>query len=294
MIHYLLTFNKKRQYALFVGDMLTICISIVISYLIRDYINQEPHIMHMMQKRFNAWLILVLFLHWFTLYSMGQYSLIRLISPLRSSITVIISVWLAGLFISGVFFFSPKYIIGRQVLVMHLGVASMSLFLWRLLFSNLLLLKSKPKRLAVIGDGQIVSSFIEEIAQMNNSGFKVSNVCLPNENPSTTCFPAGGVKHYSSIFEILEDKNFDAVTFDSIGGHFSDDEIRLILQLKYEGKALYDLPSLYINLTGKVPLTYIDGRWLLNSNGLQGEINKPYVRTKRIFDVLLSVILRTP
>ena len=75
------------------------------------------------------------------------------------------------------------------------------------------------------------------------------------------------------------------------GGFFSNQEIRRLLQIKYEGKAVYDLPTLYKSLTGKVPLTYIDGRWLLFSQGFQGEANRPYAKAKRVIDFMLSSVL---
>jgi exopolysaccharide biosynthesis polyprenyl glycosylphosphotransferase len=91
--------------------------------------------------------------------------------------------------------------------------------------------------------------------------------------------------------ELLERNDFDVFAFDARSGSFSDSEIRQILELKYRGKAVYDLPRLYKNLTGKVPLTYIDGRWLLNSDGLQGQVSVRYMRIKRVLDVILSLLL---
>jgi exopolysaccharide biosynthesis polyprenyl glycosylphosphotransferase len=96
---------------------------------------------------------------------------------------------------------------------------------------------------------------------------------------------------HESVFGLLESGNFDVLAFDSTSRSFSDSEIRHILQLKYRGKAVYDLSTLYKNITGKVPLSYIDGRWLLNSDGLQGQANLPYVQAKRLFDVMLSSLL---
>jgi len=98
------------------------------------------------------------------------------------------------------------------------------------------------------------------------------------------------MKH-ESVFGLLKSGNFDVLAFDSTSRFFSDSEIRHILELKYKGKAIYDLSTLYKNMTGKVPLSYIDGRWLLNSDGLQGQANLPYVQAKRIFDVILSSLL---
>jgi exopolysaccharide biosynthesis polyprenyl glycosylphosphotransferase len=110
-----------------------------------------------------------------------------------------------------------------------------------------------------------------------------------NKDTSSCCLPKS-LSNYNNIPDLLKRHDFDALSFDSTNCYFSDQEIRYILEAKIIGKAVYDLSTLYQNLTGKVPLTYIDGRWLLNASGIQGQVNLPYIRTKRIFDILLSSI----
>jgi len=222
---------------------------------------------------------------------LDQYNLSRIVNIIRSSVRVVLSVWLAGLIISGVFFFLPKYVFGRQVLLIHLIVISVFMVLWRWLFSSVTSRRTRVRRLAVVGEGQIVSSFIEELARMTNSGFEISSLCVSNSASTGRCsFPLSLTKH-ENVLDLLGSDDFDALAFDSTSGSFSDNEIRIILQLKYRDKTLYDLPTLYKNLTGKVPLSYIDGRWLLASDGLQGELRIPYIRAKRVFDSLLALAL---
>jgi exopolysaccharide biosynthesis polyprenyl glycosylphosphotransferase len=291
MKHYLFSYTKKRQYMLCLGDMLVIALSIFISYVIRVYINQKHPTMSAVLSKLSPWLIFVMLCHWLSLYVCNQYNLNRQINLIRSSVMVILSVWSAGLVISGILFFFPKYVFGRQILLIHLLMVSVFLVLWRLLYTAVLVKRSKPKRLAVVGDGQIVSSFIEELSRIPNSGSIVGSVCISNgTSTGICCLPASLTKH-DSVLNLLESNDFDVLTFDTTNGFFSDREIRRMLEVKYRGKAVYDLPSLYKNLTGKVPLTYIDGRWLLNSDGLQGGTNAPYVRIKRILDVILSSLL---
>lgn len=291
MRQYLFTYTKKRQYILFLGDMLVIALSIFISYVIRIYVNQKHPSMSIVLSRLSPWLIIVMLSHWLSLYVCNQYNLNRQINLIRSSVMVILSVWSAGLIISGIFFFLLKYVFGRQVLLIHLLVLSVSLISWRLLYTGVLAKRSKPKRLAVVGGGQIVSSFIEELSHIRNIGLIVNNLFISNSSSTGTSSLPISLRKHKSVFDLLESNDFDVLAFDSANGSFSDSEIRRMLEVKYRDKAVYDLPTLYKNLTGKVPLTYIDGRWLLNSDGLKGQTSIPYVRIKRIFDVMLSSCL---
>lgn len=289
MKQYMLSFTKKRQYALLLGDIIVLAGCIFISYSIRVHLTYRNPTMAAVLSKLSPWLIVVVSFHLLSLYLLNQYNLSRVTNRFRSGLMVILSVLLAGFVISGVFFFFPKYVFGRQVLVIHLLVASISMLLWRLLFSEILTKTSQPKRLAVIGDGHIISSFMEELSHIPNNGFEVTSVCLSDTGPA--CSPAleTPLAEHQSIDDLLSYNNFDVLAFDSAGRYFSDAEIRRVLQLKHIGKSIYSLPTLYKNLTGKVPLTYIDGRWLLDSDGLQGGINLPYTSAKRMFDFVLSI-----
>jgi len=90
------------------------------------------------------------------------------------------------------------------------------------------------------------------------------------------------------LSELLKEKEFDLLAFDSTNGHFSSDEIREILQLKFQGKTIQDLSSLYENLTGKVPVTSIDDQWLLKSPEFQRSDSIVYKKVKRILDVIMA------
>jgi exopolysaccharide biosynthesis polyprenyl glycosylphosphotransferase len=78
------------------------------------------------------------------------------------------------------------------------------------------------------------------------------------------------------------------LAFDSTNGHFSSDDIREILRLKFEGKAVHDLSNLYENLTGKVPIMAIDEQWLLKSREFQGSSSMVYKKVKRVLDVIMA------
>jgi exopolysaccharide biosynthesis polyprenyl glycosylphosphotransferase len=242
-------------------------------------------------SKFKPSLPLVILVHLFTLFLFDQYNLDRLINIMRSSIMIFSSILLAGIVIGGIFFFFPKYVFGRKVLIIHLVVVSFFMILWRIFFIKFLADTSKTNRIAIVGNGQIVSSFIEELHHILRHGFDVSGVCLTDEVSGSTCPVPAELPKYKSILELLERNDFDVFAFDARSGSFSDSEIRQILELKYRGKAVYDLPRLYKNLTGKVPLTYIDGRWLLNSDGLQGQVSVRYMLIKRVLDVILSLLL---
>jgi exopolysaccharide biosynthesis polyprenyl glycosylphosphotransferase len=291
MKRYLLSYVKKQQYVLILGDICVLVLSILLSYVIRVYWNLKHPTFAVIWAKIDPRQTLVILAHLLTLYLLDQYNLNRMVNLIRSSTAVLMSVWLAGLIISGVFFFFPKYIFGRQVLLIHLGVVSLTMVLWRWWATEFLLKRVRSKALAVLGEGQIVSSFIEDLSRIPNSGFTVKSACILQKGPPACSDVVTGCNYYQSVGDLLASRDFDALAFDSANGSFSNEDVRLILELKHKGKAVYDLPTLYRSLTGRVPLRYIDGRWLLNSKELQGEVNTSYARAKRVIDVVLAGLL---
>jgi exopolysaccharide biosynthesis polyprenyl glycosylphosphotransferase len=290
MKQFFLSYTKKRQYGLLAGDIIVLASSILISYVVRVHLAYETPSLDRVLSKLSPWLSLIIVAHVFSLYLFDQYNLNRMDNAIRSSVFVVFCVWVAGLFISGAFFFVPKYVFGRQVLLIHLVIVSVAIVFWRLLYVQVLLRRTAQKRLAIVGGGQIVYSFIEELSRIPNSGFTASCLCVSDPDSVDDESLASSVKQCGDVISLLESNEFDVLAFDSTTRSFSDNEIRRILQLKYRGKAIYDLHVLYENITGMVPISYVDGRWLMSKDGLQGEISKPYIRVKRLVDISLSCL----
>ena len=269
-------------------DTLVLAMAVFISYAIRVYINQKNPTFNAIVSRLNPWQVTVIGIHLFTLYLLDQYNLNQLINKVRSSIMLILSVWLAGLIISGIFFFLPKYVFGRQVLLIHLAMVSICMVLWRLAFGKLGIGKAKVKEVSVAGGTQPVLNFIKEIGYGLSSEFRIKGVWIP-ENSSTGGLDLPVTVHkYNNLKDLLNSNDFDVLAFDSTYDGFSPDESRRLLELKYRGKQIYELSSVYKSLTGKVALNFIDGRWLLQREGMQGGESQTYLKAKRLFDIVLS------
>ena len=291
MKQYLLTSLRKQKYAVAIGDIIVFSLAIISSYLIRAYINHQFPVIQTAISRISGWQVLVVMCHVFMLYLFDLYDSNRIESPTRNLLIMVTSVFTAGFLISGILFFVPKYVFGRQVLLIHLIVVSLFIYLWRLLAARVLMRSSAPERIALVGDTEVVNEFAAELSRFSHSGFEIASVCVSDPTtPLTSTFPES-VTFYDGITAMLEEGEFDALVFDSAKGVFSEEETRRILQLRFIGKAVYDLPTLYENLTGKVPLAYIDGRWLMESNGLLGRPDITYVKVKRVIDCVVSFLL---
>ncbi len=274
-------------------DVVVISIAIFISYCLRIYLNTGVFSLDRVLIKIKLGHALIIPVHMLTLYVLDLYSLKKMGSPIRMASKIVISVIVAALIISGCLFFFPKYVFGRQVLLYHIFVLSLLLVFCRLVLFKTLGFFQKEKRVALVCSSKIAKIFIAELSKSELSGFKISHILnRDNQNEwEAECLSQKDMVFYSSLADLLEDNQFDILGFDSSNASFSNKEIQLILETRQKNKEVYDIPNLYQNLTGKVPLEYIDGRWLLSREDLQGVVSKSYLKFKRMFDVIVSFLL---
>jgi len=164
-----------------------------------------------------------------------------------------------------------------------------------LTFLNLIKKRERLPRLSLIGSSEVISNFTKEFPQLEITGLQITQICITEmDQKDKTSLPKSipeSASVYESIEDLLENEDFDILAVDYTQGEMSREEIRQILQLKFQDKYICDFPSFYEELTGKIPLSFVDSRWILSDIGFQGKISKFHTRMKRLFDILFSTIL---
>ncbi len=289
MKEYLFSIRKKKQYLLLFGDLSCIVVAILCGYFFKIYMIHNELSFHALISKVSIWALMLVFLHFLSLYSLGLYNLERLGEKSWVCFNIIISVIVVGIILSAILFFHPKYVLGRQIFLVHVFLCIVLLILWRLLIAKKILFIKNVKRIAIIGNCQTVEAFKAELAIISSNGLIVSNYCIYDESSKEETPQNGVFSETKTIDDLIYENDFDILAYDASGCPFSDIEIKKIIDLKFRGKAVYDFPTLYKNLTGKVPLTFINGRWLLSRDELKGSASNVYIKTKRLMDIFLSL-----
>jgi lipopolysaccharide/colanic/teichoic acid biosynthesis glycosyltransferase len=90
------------------------------------------------------------------------------------------------------------------------------------------------------------------------------------------------------VGELLEDPGAEAVAFQFMDPGLVESDARALLHRSCEGLEVSDLTTLYKSLSGRVPLPYVDERWLLSYLGIQGGPSPFYLKVKRLIDVAVA------
>ncbi len=297
MKRYISSKARYKKYLLIFGDIFFISLSIFLAYLVTfSFFERRALSISHIFNRLSPWIGILIF-YVFIFYFADLYELKKIKDAFRFTITMILCILGVSFISSGLLFFFTKYIIGRRVIIIHIPFVIVFLLLWRSIFINSILKREKPLRLALVGSADIISHFTDEFFRMGMTEFLISQICITGRGQKDkTSLPKSipeSISVYESIDELLKTEDFDILAFDYTQGEMSKEEIHQILELRFKGKFIYDFPSFYEELTGKVPLSYIDSRWLLSDEELQGKVSKFYSRLKRLLDILFSTTLLT-
>lgn len=290
MYRFFLSPTKKKQYALLAVDILIILFSIGVGYIIRFLIHQESISFDNIIARLNIRHVLLVFTYTFSLYIFSQYNLNQITAVSNSLKTLFMALTVGVVLTSSVFYFFPKYIFGRTVLLTHYVLLLFLISGWRLLFSKLILKGGAPKRILVIGDQDQVAKFLEDFKQHVRSGYEIAGAYYRDEKGfRSNCSIGDECK--MNVCDVLACENFDLLIYDTKCRNFNSTDIETILQLKYQGKTIYDIPTFYQDVIGKAPIEFIDNVWMLFNTQLQRQEKQYYVRAKRLVDIGLSLFL---
>jgi exopolysaccharide biosynthesis polyprenyl glycosylphosphotransferase len=94
----------------------------------------------------------------------------------------------------------------------------------------------------------------------------------------------------ASLSQIVNDHGVDDIVLccDSSRDNLLNSQL---IDCKLSGIGVYDLPTFYEKLTEKLPVFFIDEKWLYFSNGFDKTSNVIYNKIKRLIDLTISLVL---
>lgn len=190
--------------------------------------------------------------------------------------------------ISVVFFFFPTLKYGRGEFLINVGFIGIFTYSWRLAFEwwfkNLL---RRQKRLLIVGAGWAGRTLYETIK--DNANYKVLGFI--DDDPlkwgtKNSCEVLGGC---SILKDRIQTYDVDAVII-AITHLKGSELLKRSLDCKMDGVDVYDMPSFYEEVTGKVPVEHVDDFWFVFTP-LAGVRKGVYnLKVKRMLEIILSFI----
>ncbi|QWR76562.1 sugar transferase [Candidatus Magnetomonas plexicatena] len=254
------------------GDVLLIALSLFLAvYLRMDQFLNPTY--------FLKALIISTVVHLFCFYVLNLYSTHELSTGQRYTLRVVSAVLLASAVNAVLFYIIPFW--HRGIFILNAAFVFTFISGWRALFRAIIEKTKRKIRLVIIGagkNGEILAEKIRENPNFEFLGFIDDNM---------TSNAIGTTAHLKSL--VHEDK-LDRIVIASDLTHTAE-TFAAIVEAKFKGIEIYDMPQMYEELTTMMPVFSLDDIWLSYAS-FYGINNNIYnAKLKHIADKIISVVI---
>jgi len=185
-----------------------------------------------------------------------------------------------------IFYFPLGKFVGRYFLVIQATTYGILLPLWRFTFSSLALPVRLQRKLLIVGAGSSGTRILQAIRNRSLCGMEA--IGFIDDDPQKIGTEISGIPVMGNslqLSELVSHYKIDLVVV-AITHEKSPQLINVLTKISWSGIEVIDMPNLYEQLAGKLPIDHISDVWLL-FNSLNK--NNLYCRhLKRLFDVLVA------
>ncbi|MFH0852531.1 MAG: sugar transferase [bacterium] len=265
---------KIKRFLLFGGDLFFLYFSLWLTLYLRYGLAYKhislsftnPHFLPF-SIIFAAWLIIF--------YIIGLYDLniarnnLNFYTTLLKAIAIDMAVGIAF------FYFIPSFgITPKTVLFLDVTIFTLLFIAWRQIYNRLLVSGALLNNVLIIGETKETKDLIRHIEENPQLGFRIKKIAQ--------------AKDIELIFDLIEhivqDKIQTIVT--AIDPHKDVNLVRNLYHCLPLDITLYDLPTFYEKITGKVPISAIEEVWFLEN--LMREKKSLYRSTKKVLDIIYA------
>lgn len=193
----------------------------------------------------------------------------------------------ASVFVAMLFFFYPALQAGRGVFLINMGLVGILTYSWRLTFAWCFMdFLKRQKKLLIVGAGWAGNTLYETVRY--NPNYHILGYTI-DDDPAKwgTCQSPLVVGDSRILKDVVKELGVDIIVIAIT--HFKS--LRLLksaLDCKMHGVEVYDMPSFYEQVTGKIPVEHVTDSWLVSAP-LSGVKKTVYtLRIKRVLDIILS------
>lgn len=183
-------------------------------------------------------------------------------------------------------YFIPYLRMGRGMAFICMGYIPLLIALWRFIFEHLFMSKTNRKRVVIVGAGR-VGLFIYKIMK-HDYRFEVVGFLDDDQAKHHSSLEDvkifGGAEH---LREMAKNDLFDTVVV-AIMDVKKEVLLSHLLNVKMFHKEVVDVPTIYEEVTGRIPMAHIRLGWIIFTS-IKGMSRHLYTYFKRYFDIFLSL-----
>ena len=224
------------------------------------------------------------------LYVLGLYSPRKAPIDWRYTGQLALAIAAGTALTSGLLFFVPGFVIGRQPLLLNIPILFALLFVWRYAVFRLAATETGRARLALAGGESAVLALIDDIARKSHPDYTVVRAYVTDRAFELSVQPAHAVELAGDFDKLFETDDVQAIAVDLHADWLTKEQIERLMERGFAGVEIHDLATLHKDMMGRVPKTAVDGRQILSKVGTRVANRGAYWRMKRLIDVVVASV----
>ena len=267
--------NSKGALILVIGDLIAYLFSLVISLAIRYQTIPSRSLMALHLPSFSILFVLFLLVS----FSAGMYDMhASLIRGKKTSLLLrvqIINIMIGIAF----FYFAPVTIAPKANLFIFFIVSTAALLIWRMVMFPVVSMARKEAAI-VVGGGTDIQDLLSEVNDNGHYGLIFKGSVTPRPTVQETVAVIGDKVRETGARIIVADLHNPAI----------ESAMPFLYSLIFSGVQIVDASKLYETIFGRVPISLIRERWLVENSSSALGSRRVYDVLKRGMDIAISLI----
>jgi len=179
----------------------------------------------------------------------------------------------------------PRIVIGAFVLL-----AVILTWLWRLIYTHLYTSQGLARRVLIIGAGNAGITLVRAYEELSPKPFSL--IGFVDDDPEKIGMKIEGLRVFGSnknLLKIIEQQNISDIVV-AITGTMMGSTFQTILDAQESGVMVTRMPTMYEEITGRVPIHHLESDWLIRSFIDEARVSAFYELGKRIVDIVGGVV----
>lgn len=184
----------------------------------------------------------------------------------------------------------PTSSLPRIVIGAFLVLASLLTWFWRSLYIRLYTAQGLARRVLIVGAGKAGATLVKAYDELIPSPFYL--IGYVDDDPSKIGSKVAGYRVLGSnknLIKIIEQHNISDIVV-AITGAMMGSTFQRILDIQESGIMVTRMPTMYEEITGRVPIHHLESDWLIRSFVDETRVSAFYELGKRIVDLIGSVV----
>lgn len=267
---------SKEAIFLAIGDLIAYIFSLILTLIFRYHIIPGRVLLSIHLQSF--WPLFILFL--IVNFAVGLYD-IR--SALRRGWNggAVLSAQIVNAIIGIAYFYLiPASIAPKANLFIFLTISTMALIVWRAIMYPTVS-AAKKQTAILIGEGEEIDELSREVNGQNRYGLFFKEAVVPRAS----------IEDMKSVISEAVKRTGSSIVVADFHNATVEATMPLLYSLVFSGVKFVDASRLYEGIFGRVPLTMVGERWLVENSGTALGNRRMYDILKRCMDIVVAGIL---